>query len=184
MRPLATQLTKPRSQGKLEDLEKELLVINENSEKLSKSAAELHELQLVLEKAGAFFDDGQHASGSNGFPSSSLGPVAASTPLLSDDTMVRPTEKAASWFLRALAPGIVCFSGLARNNDISGIIAAVEPTLVVRPCVRHLLLWGRCLCAGMHACSRCCIVCRLIAIPSVLMQQWSAPLHRRRHLHV
>jgi hypothetical protein len=70
-------------QGKLEELEKELTVINENSERLKKSQAELVELQLVLEKAGEFFDDARaSAQGSNGSDST------VATPLL-DDVPVR-----------------------------------------------------------------------------------------------
>mmetsp|Transcript_14644 Transcript_14644/g.46592 ORF Transcript_14644/g.46592 Transcript_14644/m.46592 type:complete len:765 (-) Transcript_14644:224-2518(-) len=42
---------------KLEELETELLEINHSGERLRKSHSELVELQLVLEKAGAFFED-------------------------------------------------------------------------------------------------------------------------------
>ena len=42
---------------KLESLERELLEVNANSDKLRRSHSELVELQLVLEKAGAFFED-------------------------------------------------------------------------------------------------------------------------------
>ena len=42
---------------KLETLERELLEVNANSDKLRRSHSELVELQLVLEKAGAFFED-------------------------------------------------------------------------------------------------------------------------------
>ena len=42
---------------KLETLELELLEVNANSDKLRRSHSELVELQLVLEKAGAFFED-------------------------------------------------------------------------------------------------------------------------------
>ena len=73
-------------QGKLEELEKELTVINENSDRLKKSEAELIELQLVLEQAGAFFDDARaSASGRSG---GSQPDSAADTPLL-DDVPVR-----------------------------------------------------------------------------------------------
>ena len=51
-------------QGKLEQLERELLELNSNSERLSRSHAELVELQLVLEKASAFFDDAQRRASS------------------------------------------------------------------------------------------------------------------------
>lgn len=43
-------------ESKLEDMEKELLEINSNGEKLQRTYHELLEYQLVLEKAGAFFD--------------------------------------------------------------------------------------------------------------------------------
>jgi hypothetical protein len=44
------------SQAKLEELERECLESNSNMERLQRSYAELMELQLVLEKAGSFFD--------------------------------------------------------------------------------------------------------------------------------
>ena len=44
-------------EAKLEELESELLEINSNTEKLRRSYSELVELQLVLEKAGTFFDE-------------------------------------------------------------------------------------------------------------------------------
>lgn len=43
-------------QAKLEELEAEMLEVNGNSERLARSYNELVELQLVLEKAGSFFD--------------------------------------------------------------------------------------------------------------------------------
>jgi hypothetical protein len=86
-------------QGKLEELEKELTVINENSERLKKSQAELVELQLVLEKAGEFFDDARaSAQGAN-----SDSPV--DTPLL-DDVPVRCA--AVHLCIAALVSHIVC----------------------------------------------------------------------------
>ena len=47
-------------QGRLEELERELLEVNGNAERLARSFSELVELQLVLEKASAFFDDAQN----------------------------------------------------------------------------------------------------------------------------
>jgi len=44
-------------EAKLEELEAELLEVNSNQEKLSRSHSELVELQLVLEKAGGFFEE-------------------------------------------------------------------------------------------------------------------------------
>jgi V-type H+-transporting ATPase subunit a len=68
-------------QAKLEEIEQDLIVINENSERLKKSQAELSELQLVLEKAGAFFDEARlSAHGAGGESSAS----AVDAPLLDD----------------------------------------------------------------------------------------------------
>lgn len=47
----------------MEELETELLEVNSNSERLQRSYSELVELQLVLEKAGAFFDEARHEGG-------------------------------------------------------------------------------------------------------------------------
>ncbi len=44
------------AQSKLDELEADLLEVNNNSERLTRSYSELVELQLVLEKAGSFFD--------------------------------------------------------------------------------------------------------------------------------
>ena len=44
-------------EAKLDELETELLEVNSNSERLTRSHSELVELQMVLEKAGAFFDE-------------------------------------------------------------------------------------------------------------------------------
>ncbi len=52
-------------QAKLDHLEAELLELNSNSERLQRSHAELVELQLVLEKAGSFFDDAQYRASSS-----------------------------------------------------------------------------------------------------------------------
>lgn len=43
-------------QGKLEELEKELVETNSNMERLQRSHSELKEMQLVLDTAGNFFD--------------------------------------------------------------------------------------------------------------------------------
>ena len=53
--------------AKLDHLEGELLELNSNSERLQRSHAELVELQLVLEKAGSFFDDAQFRASSSAF---------------------------------------------------------------------------------------------------------------------
>eukprot|EP01024_Parvocaulis_polyphysoides_P053073 TRINITY_DN5274_c0_g1_i1.p1 TRINITY_DN5274_c0_g1~~TRINITY_DN5274_c0_g1_i1.p1 ORF type:complete len:159 (-),score=33.05 TRINITY_DN5274_c0_g1_i1:140-616(-) len=44
-------------ESRLDDLEKELLEINNNTERLQKSHSELYELQLVLERAAQFFEE-------------------------------------------------------------------------------------------------------------------------------
>lgn len=44
-------------QSRLGELEAELLEVNSNQDKLSRSHSELVELQLVLEKAGGFFEE-------------------------------------------------------------------------------------------------------------------------------
>ena len=62
-------------------------MINENSERLKKSQAELVELQLVLEKAGEFFDDARASA------QGSTGDAAVDTPLL-DDVPVRSANPA------------------------------------------------------------------------------------------
>jgi hypothetical protein len=49
---------------KLSELETELLEVNSNQEKLSRSHSELVELQLVLEKAGGFFEEAMRDVGS------------------------------------------------------------------------------------------------------------------------
>ena len=62
-------------QGKLDELETELTEINGNSERLQKSHSELMELQLVLEKAGGFFDDAQHRASAAQFESEPSSPT-------------------------------------------------------------------------------------------------------------
>lgn len=44
-------------ESRLEDLERELMEVNANSDRLQRTAGELIELQLVLEKAGKFFEE-------------------------------------------------------------------------------------------------------------------------------
>ena len=53
--PPAVAPFEPR-QAKLEELEKEMLEMNANTERLTSTYAELVELQTVLEKAGTFFN--------------------------------------------------------------------------------------------------------------------------------
>ena len=57
-------------ESRLARLEKEILQLVENSEQLERSYHELHELQLVLETAGSFFDDSRSRAGTMDDPSS------------------------------------------------------------------------------------------------------------------
>ncbi len=57
-------------ESRLGRLEKELLQLVENSEQLERSYHELHELQLVLETAGSFFDDSRSRADTMDDPSS------------------------------------------------------------------------------------------------------------------
>lgn len=54
----------------MDELEKELVQVNVNSDQISRSAAELIEMQLVLEKAGSFFEEAQQLTGATGFTES------------------------------------------------------------------------------------------------------------------
>jgi len=56
------ELTLDELESRLEDLEKELLEVNANSERLFRTEAELVELQMVLERAGTFFEDAVQVS--------------------------------------------------------------------------------------------------------------------------
>jgi V-type H+-transporting ATPase subunit a len=69
---------------KLEELERELLEVNANVEKLRRSHSELVELQLVLEKAGSFFDAARSDAGlhASDFSTSRSASASASSPML------------------------------------------------------------------------------------------------------
>lgn len=82
-------LTLDELEAKLEDLERELLEVNANSDRLQRTAGELIELQLVLEKAGKFFEEAmdtgqtelveaQYGGESIGAPLLEAGPVCSS----------------------------------------------------------------------------------------------------------
>lgn len=81
-------------QSKLEEIEADLTVINENSERLKKTQAELSELQLVLEKAGAFFNEARQSA--HGTTSGDSGAASVDAPLL-DDVPVRSHQPASAW---------------------------------------------------------------------------------------
>lgn len=70
------------TQGRLEELERELLEVNGNAERLARSFSELVELQLVLEKASGFFDDAQHRASSAAFQTAPADSGSASSTLL------------------------------------------------------------------------------------------------------
>ncbi|KAI4195990.1 MAG: hypothetical protein LQ348_002374 [Seirophora lacunosa] len=81
--------------AKLDELESELLEINGNSERLQRSHSELMELQLVLEKAGGFFDDAQHRASAAQFESGPPSPADSSSgtmeaPLLAGESTTDP----------------------------------------------------------------------------------------------
>ena len=69
---------------KLEEQERELLEVNANVEKLRRSHSELVELQLVLEKAGSFFDAARSDAGlhASDFSMTRSASSSASVPLL------------------------------------------------------------------------------------------------------
>ena len=56
------ELSQDELDGKLEELEAELQQLNGNAERLTRSHAELLELQLVLETGAQFFDDAAHSA--------------------------------------------------------------------------------------------------------------------------
>ncbi|WIA14247.1 hypothetical protein OEZ85_002783 [Tetradesmus obliquus] len=70
-------------EGKLEELEAEMLEANGNSERLARSYNELMELQLVLEKAGSFFDSARAEAAAESFGERAYSvPEAMDAPLL------------------------------------------------------------------------------------------------------
>ncbi len=66
-----------RAQGQLEELERELLETNGNAERLARSYNELVELQLVLERAGAFFDETRGRASAAAFETTPAAPDGA-----------------------------------------------------------------------------------------------------------
>eukprot|EP01025_Chloroclados_australasicus_P002609 TRINITY_DN105_c1_g1_i1.p1 TRINITY_DN105_c1_g1~~TRINITY_DN105_c1_g1_i1.p1 ORF type:complete len:897 (-),score=88.28 TRINITY_DN105_c1_g1_i1:296-2986(-) len=60
-------------ESRLDDLEKELLEINNNTERLIKNHSELYELQLVLERAGSFFEEARGRAYTGAFERASYG---------------------------------------------------------------------------------------------------------------
>jgi V-type H+-transporting ATPase subunit a len=68
-------------QVKLEGLERELLEVNGNAERLARSFSELVELQLVLEKASSFFDDAQARASTSAFEARPTESARAAPPM-------------------------------------------------------------------------------------------------------
>jgi V-type H+-transporting ATPase subunit a len=84
-------------QGKLEELEAEMLEVNGNSERLARSYNELVELQLVLEKAGSFFDQARSEAQAESFGDRSYSvPEAMDAPLLESALPVSRTSCSSS----------------------------------------------------------------------------------------
>eukprot|EP00879_Flechtneria_rotunda_P014171 GHRR01014808.1.p1 GENE.GHRR01014808.1~~GHRR01014808.1.p1 ORF type:complete len:648 (+),score=178.01 GHRR01014808.1:407-2350(+) len=69
-------------EGKLDELETEMLEVNGNSERLARTYNELVELQLVLEKAGSFFDQARVEAQAESFERMYSVPEAMDAPLL------------------------------------------------------------------------------------------------------
>jgi len=99
-------------ESKLTDLEAELLEINANTDKLQRTHSELTELQLVLQKAGAFFSSARNAATSvqqervdteNG---SSI-EEAIDRPLLQEQEMqTEPSKQARLGFISGVVPKV------------------------------------------------------------------------------
>ena len=84
--------------------ERELLEVNGNAERLARSFSELVELQLVLEKASAFFDDAQHRASTATFQAQpadtgSESPAVACPPSSVPLLIPSRAEKCSSWKL-------------------------------------------------------------------------------------
>ncbi|KAL6762998.1 vacuolar proton ATPase subunit A [Haematococcus lacustris] len=85
-------VTTDELETKLDEMEREVLEVNANNERLQRTHAELAELQLLLEKAGGFFDTAREEAAqgcvglgggeANGLPGSNLD---MNTPLLGRD---------------------------------------------------------------------------------------------------
>lgn len=77
-------------QGTLERLEREVLELHQNDERLQRAWAELSELQLLLERAGMFFQSAHaqsRAAVSTSAPDASAPDL--NTPLLAAEALVR-----------------------------------------------------------------------------------------------
>lgn len=92
---------------KLEELERELLEVNANAERLARSFSELVELQLVLERASHFFDDAQHRASTAAFET-------------------RPADSKSPFSTVPLTlPGITCTADIWHALDISKLVVNV-----------------------------------------------------------
>lgn len=89
-------------EAKLEEYEAEMLEVNANTERLQRSYAELVELQLVLEKAGAFFDQARSQASQEGFERSYSMPETMDAPLLESAQPVDSSKSARLGFVAGL----------------------------------------------------------------------------------
>ena len=112
-------------QVKLEVLERELLEVNGNAERLARSFSELVELQLVLEKASAFFDDAQARAR----------PSAVETrPTESAPLAVMQCPPVSGWCCSpALPAGAACAAAVLPEGALS-VQAPWPETVYVEPC--------------------------------------------------
>jgi len=69
-------------EGSLESLERELLEINANNERLERNYDEYIEMEVVLKEAGGFFDDARSLARQSAAPAAALAPESLSSPLL------------------------------------------------------------------------------------------------------
>lgn len=87
--PCSSPLAPLPLQAKLDELEAEMLEVNGNSDRLARSYNELVELQLVLEKAGSFFDQARVEAAAENFERSYSTQEDMGAPLLEAALPVR-----------------------------------------------------------------------------------------------
>mmetsp|Transcript_13608 Transcript_13608/g.33441 ORF Transcript_13608/g.33441 Transcript_13608/m.33441 type:complete len:845 (-) Transcript_13608:923-3457(-) len=109
-------------EAKLEDMEREVLEVNSNNERLQRSHAELEELQVLLERAGQFFDAARAQAARDALPASSAVVPAPSqdfsSPLLGD---ARDREGGGAAFVDHAKAGRLGFvAGLVSAERLSG----------------------------------------------------------------
>eukprot|EP00271_Cylindrocystis_brebissonii_P001270 TRINITY_DN1157_c2_g1_i1.p1 TRINITY_DN1157_c2_g1~~TRINITY_DN1157_c2_g1_i1.p1 ORF type:complete len:820 (-),score=206.26 TRINITY_DN1157_c2_g1_i1:844-3303(-) len=124
---------------KLADLESELLEVNGNNEKLERSKNELSEMQLVLEKAGAFFSSARQDATAHQREleeASSSGEGAMDSPLLLEQEMqIDPSKQVRLGFVtglvaKAKSPAFERVLFRATRGNMFLKQAAIEDTVV------------------------------------------------------